>query len=128
MLRIDTIHTYEHPVLGTPAHCRLRIFDTETGAVVIFSELADNTGISVTNATAILATEIANVYRLNRTTTRWIEHYNRSSYRHAGEDMTESFDEITYTWSLYGVAEHPQWKHLVGEELEIALDEELVTP
>ena len=68
------------------------------------------------------------VYRLNRTTTRWIEHYNRSSYRHAGKDMTESFDEISYTWSLYGVAEHPQWKHLAGEELEIALDEELVTP
>ena len=128
MLRIDTIHNYEHPVLGTPAHCRLRIFDTDAGAIVIFSELADNPGISVTNATEVLATEIANVYRLNRTTTRWIEHYDRNVYRHAGEGMTETFDEITYTWSLYGVATVPQWKRIPGEELEIALDEELVTP
>lgn len=128
MLRIETLHRYRHPTTGTPAHCRLRIFDTDAGAIVIFSELATNTGISVTNASVDLATEIANVYRLNRTTTRWIEHYDRTSYQHAGKDMTETFDEITYTWSLYGVASDPQWRRIAGEELEIAIAEELVQP
>lgn len=127
MTRIDTIHRYRHPTTGKPAHCRLRIYDTEAGAVVILSELADNHGISVTNASDALATEIANIYRLNRTTTRWVEHYDRTSYQH-GKDMTETFDEITYTWSLYGVASDPQWRRIVGEELEITIGEELVTP
>ena len=116
MLRIDTIHHYQHPTTHVDgAHCRLRIYDNDAGAVVILSELADNTGISVTNAAEELATEIARLHRLTPDTTTWIEHYDRNSYRHA-DDMQETFDDITFTWRN-GAAHAPQWTRLTATEL-----------
>jgi hypothetical protein len=107
MLRIDTTHHYYQYPIGKSGEsfCRLRIYDTEAGAVVVLSELADNPGKSVTNAAAELATEIAQRYALDPQTTTWLEHYGAFSYRDTGETGNETFDRITFTW--YG-QERPQ--------------------
>lgn len=115
MLRIDTIHHYQHPTTHRDgAHCRLRIYDNDAGAVVILSELADNTGISVTNTAEELATEIARLYHLTPATTTWIEHYGPFSYSDGRRD--ETFDEITFTWHN-GIASRPDWHRLTVTEL-----------
>ncbi len=114
MLRIDTIHNYEHPVLGTPAHCRLRISDTETGAVVIFSELAINPGVSIAGTMTLLATQVANSYLLNHENTRWFE-WNKHcapSDVYAGE----SIYEIRYEWAADLVATEPEWRIIRNKE------------
>ena len=126
MLRIDTIHHYRHPsTLVANAHCRLRIYDNDDGAVVILSELADNAGISVTDTAGDLATEIAALYHLTPATTTWIEHYGPFSYSDGRRD--ETFDEITFSWHAVDgifpkagnilIARRPDWHRLTVTEL-----------
>ena len=128
MLRIDTIHHYPHPATRTSeAFCRLRIYDTKAGAVVVLSELADNPGISVTNTAEELATGIAQRYALDPQTTTWIEHYGPFSY-HAkdgdgGDPDYETFDKITFTWRG-NLASGPQWKRLSPEQIKALLPDD----
>lgn len=126
MLHIDAIHYYPHPATRTnEAFCGLRIYNTETGAVVILSELADNPGISVTNAIEQLATEIAKRYALNPKTTTWIEHYGPFSYYpQDGDDPNyETFDKITFAWRD-NIASAPQWKRLSQEQVQALLPDD----
>ena len=68
ILFVDTIHHYQNPALQTDdGFCRLRIYGANVGTVIVLSELAENLGVSVTNASAALATEIAEPWRPYRT-------------------------------------------------------------
>lgn len=115
MKRTDTIHNYRHPTTRAPARCRLRIYDTDAGAVVVLTEIADNPGISITNTAEELATEITAAYDLDPAAAAWIEHYTPDSYREPNTRF-ETFDRITFTWKGK-TASAPQWRRLAGEEL-----------
>ena len=120
MLRIDKQHHYTW--FGVESFCRLRIYDTDAGVVVVLSELADNPGRSVTNAAAELATEIAKRYELDPQTTTWLEHYGAVSYWDTGETFHETFDLLTFTW--YGRNAHNvEWRRLSQEQVHKLLQE-----
>ena len=88
--------------------CRYRQFDVLEPqghpSVVVVTELADNPGLSITNAAEFVWRAIAR--RLDSTTFIMVEHYGRESYRYGRE--TETFDVVTLAANG-----EPEWHPLV---------------
>jgi hypothetical protein len=85
--------------------CRLRIYETPEQAVVIATELPENTGTSITNAVESLAMMVVEQYELRPHTLVWIEHYP------AHRDLPETFARVQLAWEgqrFYA----PRWRHL----------------
>jgi hypothetical protein len=92
---------------GLVTRCRLRLFPGADGApVVVVTELAENTGFSVTNAAENVWRAIAR--RLDTTRFAMVEHYDAESYEGASE---ETFDLVTV------VGGKPTWQPLGAEGL-----------
>ncbi len=72
---IDVTHHYKPPWSGVQAHCRLRLYDDGERTIVLWTEQADNRGMSVTNYASELATMIVQYYGLTPTWMTFIEHY-----------------------------------------------------
>lgn len=108
MKSIDRTFTYRPPYAGSEARCRVRIYTAgrDRQSTVVISELADNPGMSVTNASETIATSLRGHYDLDPKTTTWIEHLPPAAWREQGR-KDEQFDQITYTWSN-GAAFTPQ--------------------
>jgi hypothetical protein len=119
-LESDYIHPYTSGV-GYPSKCRIRIYlsDEERDAtVVICSELATNTGTSVTNAAEWVAGDVLKHHGLDGAAPVWIEHYPPE----ATDGREETFDLVLF--SSYEVREvrvggerrfeigQPTWKRL----------------
>jgi hypothetical protein len=105
------------PVKGNftmPGHCHLHVLQREHQAIVIATEIPTNTGKSVTNAIVLIATLAATQFELEPTTTTFIEHYTKESYK--GADETETYDLVTFDWTQKE-ASNPQWRRMQTEEL-----------
>ena len=123
----DYIHTYKrHPNEGIEAKCRIRMYRPGEGtAVVIATELLDNTGVSITNWAEYLATDFRKDYLRQGEALIWIEHYQERASRYdMSERIKETFDRVLMRWN--GTAyEEPEWKlfdraaveRLIGEPL-----------
>ncbi len=112
-----------------PAVCRIRIYE-QTGAtpVVIASELAENTGTSITNMEEYLAAEIISHHFPERFETEepviWVEQYPR----HPGQHGLPEFSQVTFAsytprivWA--GMRQRirlgqPSWRYLEREAVE----------
>jgi hypothetical protein len=137
---IDIIYYYKPPWVGVQAHCRLRIYREGECSLVIWSELADNRGMSVTNYAGELATKIVEQYGLEPKQTMFVEHYPAAAYREVRRE--ESYDLVVFDWQdvdtvfnpmlwtriagerVKQVASHPQWRRLAVEEVERLTGEE----
>lgn len=100
-LCVDTLHQVRVRN-GTICRCRLRIYRCEGVDVVILTELADNPGMSVTNAIEELTASVSATYALDETAI-FIEHY---------EHMPPTYDLVAVGTGA------PRWRRLVGEEVE----------
>lgn len=109
---IDTIHHYRPEWSGIQAHCRLRIRAHRGKDVVIASELADNPGMSITNAVGWLLPQVVEKYGLDIEDVCWIEHY-------AWPGEPERFDLVT----LHNGS--PNWQSLALEQVEVLAGVEL---
>ena len=108
--------------LTSPAHCHLRILQTDQGTLVIATELASNPGKSITNAAETIATDVVKRWQLDPNKTRFIEHYTSESYE--GEDkekFKEDYKEVRFTWSGQQ-ADDPKWRKLSPKELATLLE------
>ena len=105
--------------------CRVRIFDRNPQPpVVILTELADNPGASVTNASEYIATELRQRHSLLRTAAPiWIEHYNGESYAN-GHFAPDRFGRIDFTFAR-DTYRNPQWRPVSASELQEMLGEPL---
>jgi len=125
---IDTILQYNPPPLGWPSRCRLRIFEVgDGGSLVVFTELGDNEGMSVTNAAGHLAALVAFDYDLDPANVTWLENYTPASYTYR-DGRAETFDLVSFTWQRgrgAWLAMSPEWKRVTAEEIEIAYGVEL---
>src|SRR5215210_3990546 len=126
-LASDYIHPYKDAG-GRPARCRARIYipdDMRDAPVVIWSELPNNPGGSITNSAEAIA---AGVIRANELPTPlvWIEHRPEESTDGGGE----TFDLVVF--SSYDVAKRapylgemrvwvgePMWKPLDRATVEV---------
>ena len=98
--------TYIHHFRGTngvPSHCQVYIKEMGTSTWVGF---ANGDGLSVTNASEQLASEIAFKENLDPKMTKFFEWYPEYEPR---------VDEINYTWKG-SEASNPQWKHFCDVE------------
>lgn len=112
---IDTTLRYK-PYPGNDSKCRVRIYTGEAhGATILITELPDNDGMSITNASELIASEVCRRYDLRKVTTRWIEHYPAAAWRES--NRPETFDEIRFMWDGY-TASAPRWHRLTVEEVE----------
>ena len=96
--------------------CGLEIVKGEK-ATVIVTEIADNSGTSITNAFESIATHVyqqfLDDYPVHNIT--WIEHYNQDSYEPAGDDP-ETFDQVFLSWNPKTRQFHnPQWQPYLEE-------------
>jgi hypothetical protein len=94
-----------------PAICGVELFYNAGKNIIVFTELPENEGISVTNAFELIATQYYNWRGLNKDQFPiiWIEHYP------ASEDREETYDlvELEYkNHKFFG----PFWKPISKEE------------
>lgn len=106
---------------GQQAVCHLQIYKKKGACgserhVVIVEELAENTGQSVTNAAATLATRISGVFEIPPAEMVFFEYYGPSSYRNA-PDKEETYAQTTFRWEGRN-ASMPQWKHADKDEIQ----------
>ena len=94
--------------------CRLRVYESWAGTILLASELADNPGFSITNSAEALATALVERYSLDPGRAVFLEHYDRASY--PGMPREPTFDAVSFTWAG-GCASAPRWKRLSGADL-----------
>lgn len=106
---------------GQEAFCHLQIYKKKGACgserhVVIATEMADNTGQSVTNGAAVLATRISGVFEIPPSEMVFFEHYDASSY-HNDPDKEEAFAQTTFRWEGRN-ASMPDWKHADKDKIQ----------
>jgi hypothetical protein len=74
-----------------PSVCRVHLFAFRENTIVVFEDMGNDTGTSITNASEQLATEIANLKNLDVNKTGWMECYPRYS-------TDFPIDRIIYTY------------------------------
>ena len=89
---------------GADSVCRLRHYQTPVGHFVVFTELFDNPGPSITNGIESLISTAAKALGLCAEETVWLEHYARSSYRDSHE--TPRFTRIRLGGEIGPAFEH----------------------
>ena len=76
LLSIDTPITWYSEAAQTNCECRLRIYKvTFDQAIVIVSEVQDNSGRSISEEASTLIPRVCNEFALNPGKTMWVEHY-----------------------------------------------------
>lgn len=130
-LAADYIHPFSAEN-GARSKCRIRIFEPEDPAdapVVIFSELADNPGQSVTNAAEVIAGEVLTRHDFSGFKLPvFIEHWPPET---CPARSPESFDLLTFDSydvrcrRLWG-ERSPRYVYLIGEPDWQPLDRESV--
>ena len=80
--------------------CRVELWGHPEQALVIATEIPENTGKSITSAVAELATEVVRAFRLDWLGLTWISHYTTRSVVHP-----ETFYLVKMIWTGIGFTE-----------------------
>ena len=80
--------------------CRVHLFTHPDATIVVFEDMGNDTGTSITNASEQLAEEIIALKKLNRESTAWMECYPHY-------DKVFVIDHITYS---YDTVEKKYWQ------------------
>jgi hypothetical protein len=123
---------------GCPSRCRLRVFEpnpdnaeeTNTPTVVVFTELANNPGTSITNRIEHLATEVFKLLEKPPSGITVIEHYEDRAFIGNQPLFKEEFDVVTLTWISCLHCEgfiDPRWNPIAKAEVEEIIGQSLET-
>lgn len=104
---------------GSDGFCYIKINDARN--VVIITEAPDNHGVSITNASEIIATKVCAHYALIPDLIKWIEHYVGLSDTFLDADNGETFDFVSFT-IVNNICRRPKWQY-AGREKAMALFE-----
>ncbi|WP_375448502.1 hypothetical protein [uncultured Fibrella sp.] len=94
-------------VNGYPSRCQIRIY--RQAQVVIATDIDE--GMSVTNASAIIANEVIRQFAINPQRMFFIE-----EYRHNGPNHTT--DLVQFDFADGKAVKHPRWSHISEAEFE----------
>ena len=94
------------------AHCDIE----KIGNVIIMTELADNTGASVTNSFEYIAEQYTEQEGLSVEELTFIERYDKRSYANARayNDSIPNYALVTFIGNAGRLK--PRWKHLTKEQ------------
>ncbi|CAG0943407.1 hypothetical protein ANRL1_01328 [Anaerolineae bacterium] len=113
---LDTELTINVPMIKAPTICGVTIYHVEFNCyVVVITELDDNPGKSVTNASEYIATELKKSAKLSDADVTWVEHY---IYQGQHE-----YDKVEYTWNG-NKATNPKWSPLGEDAFKKLIEEE----
>ncbi|HEU4327355.1 MAG TPA: hypothetical protein VFS21_29730 [Roseiflexaceae bacterium] len=114
----DFLHRYRSP-LGTPANCRVRLYQAPSGLLVaIASEQAGTApSASITNVAEELATQIRAQVAPSGQGLVWIEHYPAGLSARG-----ETFDRVLMRWDGVAYTE-PEWRRSSRAEVEALIGE-----
>jgi hypothetical protein len=96
------------------AYCDLVV--SKEHNLIIASEVADNPGLSITNAAEYVATQACEAFGIQPKKLIWIEHYSNRSY--PGGRTLEDFDLVTFRIDGEGKFSDPEWRSLEKGEVE----------
>lgn len=99
---------------GYPSSCHITIY--REIQLVVVSETGE--GVSVTNASEMIATQVVNQYGLDPKRMLFVEHYPESQRPNPYE---ESYDLVMFIWGKGG-AYCPTWRHMPSAEFNEILD------
>jgi hypothetical protein len=108
MLKVNQIYRYRSLATQRQGYCRLRIYNRRGNHLVVLTEVPNNPGQSITAASEVIATGLVKRYRLNPTTTRWLEHWPADT---RDEQSVAAYAAVNYRWQD-GIASSPQWQSL----------------
>lgn len=117
----DREYTFEG-FRGAESRCRLRLFTArpiETVTAVV-TELDDNSGTSVTNSAASLATQICADYGINPECFALVEHYREA--RISGATFDESYSRVNLSYAEGVGFKLLDWTYLTREALAALTD------
>jgi hypothetical protein len=98
----------------------VRIYKRKNGThVVLLTDVSNNTGESITTASARIATDLVTRWKLNPKTTRWIQHTPPQA------DLPSEFAQLLFTWDTNKIADQPRWQPLTTEQVEVLTGETL---
>jgi len=116
----DYYYRFQDQQLRRPGRCRVRIYKRKNGThTVLLTELATNTGESITGSCEQIATNLAATKNLNPKTTRWIQHESPHidpDYDPTGDTVPQVFEELRFAWGSGARASAPQWREISEEE------------
>ena len=100
--------------LGTvDSVCKLRIYQTASGIVVVVSEREDNEGMSVTNAVERLYRQVCRDFQIDPAQTTWIEHYPER-----GTPYDRLPEDFSVVWLDHN---EPVWDYRTREQVELLI-------
>lgn len=108
---------------GAIALCRLQMLRKGDTALVMFTELEDNPGTSVTNASEKLATMVVQEFELAPHKCLFVEHYPADRLTGKGE----TYSIVNYEWENADrakgmpVAREASWEHLEAPDASALL-------
>ncbi|MBX2998881.1 MAG: hypothetical protein KF893_10255 [Caldilineaceae bacterium] len=109
----DYIYRFPRESYQLSGRCRVRIYKRKNGShIVLLTDVSNNTGESITTASARIATDLLARWNLNPKTTRWIQHTPPEA------DLPAEFAHLTFTWGADKRAEAPQWQPFTAEQVE----------
>lgn len=110
---------------GSPVHCcNLDLFLFGVSALVVVTEREEerNSGMSITNGAAILATILLQKYRLDPGRVYWIEHHPEKTLGERGiYRMAEVYHRVTFIFQGNRFV-NPRWESLDKEGARAFID------
>ena len=112
---------------GCKSQCRLRVWE-QAGKppVVLFTELEDNKGTSITNRIEHLAWEMFKLLERPESGITVFEHYPDRGFVGRRALFAEQFALVTFTTQTDSGYKHPVWRHMPKEEVETIIGETLM--
>lgn len=110
---------------GCESRCRLRVWQEDgKPPVVLFTELDENPGTSITNVIEDIAWEAFKLLERPECGIQVIEHYRDRGIVRGKPMYKEEFDVVTFTQIASGF-DDPCWRRISKEEMERIIDEAL---
>ena len=120
----DYYYRFQGAQTRRPGRCRVRIYKRKNGThTVLLTELATNTGESITGSCEQIATNLVATKKFNPKTTRWIQHEapdiapsESSPGDSPGDTLPHVFEELRFEWGSGARASAPQWQVMSKDE------------
>ena len=105
---VHAFHWLDRPF---ESKCKIDLIRFNSGkGIIIMSEMEENEGTSITNASEQIATEIVKKYFLPVEDFKFIE-----TYPYHWKEQGIEFDEVKYNWNGKDF-EHPHWRRIKKDE------------
>ncbi len=114
---VDTIFNYKGSN-NRDAKCRIQIFEQVGRIVIVATELADNSGYSITNAAEQIVAEVCRKFNIDPEKLIWVEYYPPK------KSTASRCELVQFNWDGQYFS-RPRWASLSKQEIELFIGQSL---